>query len=150
MASLLPPASSGDAGALVRRSFQVGQRIHKDDAGLDGTDALTQPVCVPLFQQQDHIVDNLLQRLDAPGGGVVVVLQGIDGQLQNLQDGGPEDVHLLLGAVGETELGVIQLLCHFVKIRGIVADALDIADALHQHIQLPPGPAPSRRFGRAQ
>ena len=69
---------------------------------------------------------------------VVVVIQGIDGQLQNLQDGGPEDVHLLLGAVGEMELGVIQLLRHFVKIRGVVADALDIADALHQHIQLPP------------
>ena len=34
------------------------------------------------------------------------------------------------------EFGIVHLLCHLIKIGGIITDTLDITDALHQHAAL--------------
>ena len=125
----------GDGGTLVSSALQVGEGLHEDQTGVDGAGAGAQAGGVAILQQQHHIVDDLFQRLDAAGGGVAVVDQGIHRQAQDLLNGVGQHVQLLLGALGEGELLVGHFLGHFIEVGGIVAHALDVGNALHQGVQ---------------
>ena len=126
----------GDGGAVVAGTLQMGQGVHEQQAGGDGAGAVLQALGVAVPQQPDHVVDDLLQRLDGLGQLRVVVAEDLDGGGQDLGDGTGQNLQLPDGLLGEGAALGAELLADLLEIGGIVADALEGGDGLQQHIQV--------------
>ena len=126
----------GDGGAMVTGALQVGQRIHEQQTGGDGAGAVLQTLGVTVAEQTNHIIDDLLQRLDGLGQLGVILGQSLDGGGEDIVHGGGQNIQLLDGLLGEAGILGMHLLADLLQVGGIVTDALEAGDGLQQHIQL--------------
>jgi len=133
---VLADDEKGDVAALVGGTLKVSESVHVNKTGGDVALALTETVGMAGAEHKNHIVNDLLKRLNAAGGTFTVGLKRFNHKAENFKDGGADDFKLTLCAVGELELTFVHLESHLVKVGGIVADALDVGDALHEKVYL--------------
>ena len=126
----------GDGRALVRGPLQMGQGLHKGQAGAYRAKAVFQPLGVALAKEHHHVVDGLLQRLHGPGFGRVPGGEGVHCDLEDLVDGADQDVQLLLGLHGEAMAFLLGTLAQLHQVGGVVADPLKVGGGLQKHIHL--------------
>ena len=101
--------ADGDVGAVVPHPFKIGQQVVQDKAQLNGAGPGLETGDVPRPDLLNKAVNGLLQRLDELGARGVGCGETVQRGLQNILQGGDQNLQLLLGGGGEAEIPVADL-----------------------------------------
>ena len=121
-----------DIGAVIGRTFQVGQQIGPNEAGLDGTFAVLQTDHMAVTESVLQIVDHLLQRFDATGSLRVIGAQRLQSHAEDLGQSIAHDAHFLSCALGELNSLLPQLLNGFQNVDAVIGNSLKVTNNLQQ------------------
>ena len=128
----------GDGGVrtVVRHTGTERDIVVEDDTGVAAAVAVTEAVDVPVLDGLGQVVDDLLEGLDFGGQSDIVVLERVDGHLQDLTHRGVQDRDLFISLVREHDFAFDHVLRVVDHVDAVVADPLELTDTVEDLVDL--------------
>ena len=119
-------------GAVVRNAFQVGKKVGKDKAKLNGAFAETESFDLVGAESDLKIVDDLFQGLYAYGNLNVIMNERHQGIIHDLMNGSHHDGNFPLSGRREFQFLRVHFFRRFRDIHGVVGKSLQVSNHMEK------------------